>query len=543
MAERARPGPVVLCILDGWGERADTEGNAIALAKTPTLDALYASCPHTALVASGRAVGALPGETGNGRTGHMVIGAGRPTPSVRPTIDDVIARRRISSNPVLDRTLRICMYESCALHLMGLLSDGGVHSDIDHLIAIIDHADFNEVPVVVHAFLDGRDVAPRSAMDYLAKLEHHIEGKKVTIGTLCGRWYAMDRDGRWDRTYQAFHAIVRDRVLADAAPRAETPYDAVSESYGRGVSDERLVPVRIGDYQGLPGDFMADFTAAPPAWEWTGTDCGFVYNFRGDRIHQLVAMLTHDAVPSEVAKDLLMDRDKSVRAFREHCLATMTRHGSGRVPCAFELPPLEATLGEVVSRAGRTQLRCAESEKMIHVTEFFNGGRSEPFAGERRVAVLSPRLVDRYDEKPAMSADKVARAVIDAIEAGADDLIVVNLANADAVGHSGDLQAAISAVQAVDHALGEIVARVKQVRGAMLLTGSHGNCEMMVDEGGAPHTAHTTSPVPLLYVDENDPTTTLREGGSLADVAPTLLEMLGLKAPAEMTGKSLRNAT
>jgi 2,3-bisphosphoglycerate-independent phosphoglycerate mutase len=378
-------------------------------------------------------------------------------------------------------------------------------------------------------------------MSYLSALEYAIEDKNVRIGTLSGRFYAMDRDERWDRVYRAFHAIVRDPVLGPEAPRAETPFDAVSDSYFRGVTDEFLEPVRIGDYAGLRGDFLCDFAAGGAPWEWTGEDCGFAFNFRGDRMQQLSAMLSRDGLPSEVASDLLMDRDKPVRAFPSGSFGTMTSYADNLdLPVAFPKQTLEHCFGELIAKAGLCQLRCAESEKYPHVTYFFNGGREEAFTGEERMLVPSPRLVETYDEKPEMSAPKVAANVVRAVQSGSWDVIVVNFANPDMVGHTGKLDAAVAAVEAVDRAIGEIVAALGEVGGALLLTADHGNCETMVDEEGNPHTAHTTNPVPLVYFNPADASARLRTGGKLEDVAPTLLDIMGLEQPPEMTGRSLR---
>jgi 2,3-bisphosphoglycerate-independent phosphoglycerate mutase len=536
----SRPRPVVLCILDGFGVRDEREANAAKLANTPALDRLFESCPHTLIGASGELVGLPSGQMGSSEVGHMALGAGRVLLSSRSQIDKAILHDELGRNDAVDQTVRICLYDECPLHLFGLLSDGGIHSHIEQLFAMIDLANFHEIPVVIHAFLDGRDCPPRSAMDYITHLENHIEGKKATIGTLSGRYYAMDRDERWDRVYKAFRVIVRDKVLDVDAPRADTPFDAVANSYAQDVNDEFLVPVRIGDYKGLNGDFTCDFTAPEPVWEWTGEDVGFAFNFRADRMRQLSGMFTRQAIPDSVANDLLMDRERPVRAFREHCYTTMTAYSEDLVlPVAFSKEDVAQSLGEILAKAGLKQLRCAESEKFAHVTYFFSGGREEPFKGETRILIPSPRLVETYDEKPEMSAAKVAAAVVDAVKSGEQDAIIVNFANTDMVGHTGILGAAVAAVEAVDKAIAEIAAAVTDAGGAMIITADHGNCETMVDDNGKPHTAHTTNPVPLLYFNEADPGGKLRSGGRLADVAPTLLEIIGIEQPTDMTGRSL----
>lgn len=534
-----RPRPVVLCIVDGFGERADPEANAVKKADTPALDQLYSSCPHSTLGASGEAVGLPIGQAGNGEAGHTVLGAGRVILSDRSRIDQAVAAGKLGTNPTLHDILNVCWRDRCRLHLFGLLSDGGVHSQLDHLIRLLEIAEFQNTPVVVHAFLDGRDTPPRSAHRYLERLQRYIEGSKAIIGTLAGRYYAMDRDQHWDRTYQAFHAIVRDKVLGDSAPSAPTPEDALADWYENGLGDESFVPVRIGNYSGIAGGFAADFGASP-TWTWTGEEAGFAFNFRADRMRQLVQMLTRQGLPTEVADDLLVDRGKPVHAFREHCLATMADYGGGlEVPVAFDKQAVEDSFAELVARAGLTQLRCAESEKYPHVTYFFNGGREQAFEGEERIVVPSPKVVDSYDQKPEMSAAKVADVVTRAVEEASHDVIVVNFSNPDVVGHSGKLEAAIAAVEAVDAALGRIADAVRHVGGAMIVTASHGNCERMTDEHGDPHTAHTDSPVPFIYLNEGDPGA-LREGGGLCDVAPTLLDVMGIEPPEAMTGKSLR---
>jgi len=540
MADASRPRPVVLCILDGFGEGSDSEANAAQLASTPAIDALRTNSPTTSIGASGPAVGLPEGQMGSSEIGHLTLGAGRLILSEMTRINDVIKSKKFGRTEFIDQTMRIAAYRSCPLHLFGLLSDGGIHSSFDHLIKLIDLAHFHEVEVIVHAFTDGRDSPPRSAMTYLDKLELYLEGKGK-IGTICGRYYAMDRDERWDRTYQAFHAIVRDKALGPTVERAETAFDAVSLAYGRGQNDEFIEPTRIGDYQGVNGEFMADFAANEPVWEWTGEDVGFAFNFRGDRMRQLSAMLTREGLPDEIALDLLQDRHYPVLAFPEHCYATMTHYGDDlKLPVAFPKQTLDQTLGELVAAAGMKQLRCAETEKFPHVTYFFSGGREELFDGETRAVVKSARLVDTYDEKPEMSAPKVGAKVLEGIESGEHDLIVVNFANPDMVGHTGKLDAAVKAVEAVDDAIGKIAEKVRAAGGALIVTADHGNCETMVDAKGRPHTAHTTNPVPFIYLNERDRGATLRQGGRLCDVAPTVLELLELAQPASMSGVSLR---
>lgn len=528
-----RPRPLVLCILDGLGERAERDANAVRLAKTPHLDALAAAYPHTLIGTSGPDVGLPPGQMGNSEVGHLNFGAGRIALMDMMRIDVTIAEKKLHANPVLHKVLEIAKYNKWRLHLLGLVSDGGVHSSLTHLFALIDAAYFEEIPVVVHAFLDGRDTPPKSAGGYLDRLGAYLEGKGV-IGTISGRYYAMDRDKRWDRVYEAYKAIVRG-----PAPRAETTFDALHESYAKGKTDEFVEPVRIGDYEGIKGDFMADFASPTPVWEWHGEEIGFAFNFRPDRMRELSAMLMRRNLPPEV-EELLTDRKKPVFAFDEHHYATMTEYDAAlKLPVAFKKDDVADSFGEVISRAGLTQLRVAETEKYAHVTYFFSGGREPPFAGEDRKLVPSPRDVATYDEKPEMSAAGVTAEVVGAIESGKYDFILVNFANPDMVGHTGNLEAAIRAVETIDAGIGAIVSALRGAGGALLLTSDHGNCEQMKDAAGNPHTAHTTNPVPLYYMNDADRDAKLRSGGRICDVAPTMLELLGLPAPAAMTGQSL----
>ena len=531
------PQPIVLCVLDGMGERSEREGNAVKLASTPVLDRLRSKHPSTRLTASGSPVGLAEGGRGSGAHGHLVLGAGRPVPTARPRIDQAIAKRKLGTNDMIDQTMRICVYDKCPLHLIGLLSDDATHSSTKHLFELMDIAEFHEIPVVVHAILDGRTGPKRSAMRLLDKLDLMMDGREAILGTLSGRYWSMDRDQQWDRTYQAFHAIVRDKVLGPAAPRAETAFDAVSAAYGNDIDDEYLHPIRIGDYGGLNGDFMCDFSTPGAPWEWTGEDAGIAFNFRGDRLRQLTAMLACQDLPSEVTDDLVMDRQYPVRAFREHCLATLTNYSHTlSVPVAYEPEPVGDTFGELLEKAGLTQLRIAESEKASHVGSCFSGRRHAPFEGEQQRLLPSPRLVDRWHEQPNLSAEKVAAAAVEAIASGEHAFILVNVANADVLGHEGDLQAAIDGVGAVDRAVGAMVDAIDANGGTLLITGSHGNSELM-EADGKPHTGHTDNPVPFIWVGGSG---TLRDSGSLADVAPTMLEMLGLDQPEAMTGRSLR---
>jgi 2,3-bisphosphoglycerate-independent phosphoglycerate mutase len=378
-----------------------------------------------------------------------------------------------------------------------------------HLYALVDTAHAAGVPVVVHAFLDGRDVQPGTAVGYLAALEERLRGKGK-IGTVSGRYWAMDRDNRWDRVERAYRAIVH----ADA-PRRAGAVAGVEESYEAGKTDEFVEPFVVGDYAGVA----------------VGKDAGFHFNFRPDRARELSRSLATDGFT-----EFTREAKAPFRVF-----AGMTTYDTKlKLPTAYPKETYPDIFPEVLARAGLTQFRCAETEKYAHVTYFFNGGREEPFTGEERKMIPSPKDVPTYDKKPEMSAAAVADAVVEAIDSGKYDFVLVNFANPDMVGHTGDLAAAITAVEAVDAGIGRIAAAVKKQKGAMFITADHGNCELMVDpKTGKPHTAHTTFPVPVLYVNEADPKAEIRSGGRICDVAPTMLELLGLPIPAAMTGKSL----
>lgn len=535
--------PIVLCILDGLGVAEPSEGNAFTSAETPTLDALLSEHPCTTLMASGPAVGLPEGSVGHGEVGYMTIGAGRVVPTTKSRLDATLEKRKLSFVPMLDQTVRICMYDECPVHLIGTVGDGAVHADMNHLHQLIDTFAFNDIPIVIHAILDGRDTEARSAMDHLDRLQGYIEDRNAKIGTVIGSHYAMDKNERWDRTYQAFHAMVRDRQLGPAALTAETPYDAVSMAHLKDLGDAFVEPTRIGDYVGFNGDYLCDFSSQVDVhvWEWTGLDVGLAFNHRGDGLRQLVAMLARQDIPEYVAEDLLMDRQFPVRGFREHCLATTTSHGDAiEVPVLFPPEPLEATLAEVLSASGVQQFRCGETEKRAHVTAYFNGGREEPFAGETRKLVRSPRLADTYDDKPEMSASKVADAAVKAIEEGEAEFIVVSFANPDMM---TTMKGAKRALAAVDEAVKRIDDAVRAKSGILVITSDHGNCEALVDGKGGRLRAHTANPVPLIVVNgeagERE-STKLREGGSLVDVAPTLLDLFDIDKPADMTGSSLR---
>lgn len=529
------PRPLVLCVLDGLGERAGAEGNAVALARTPHLTEIARTSARASLAASGADVGLPAGEAGSSAAGHLSLGAGRIPGSERARIDEALAAERLGANQVLNHTFTIAReYMKSRVHVFLLVSGAGMHSSRAHFQEVVRLARFYEVELVLHAFLDAPAAPYRSAWELLEPLEEHMRGIGV-IGTLSGRSYAMDRSGRWDRVFKAYSAIVRGE-----APRAETAFDALHRARARGLPDDRVEPVRIGEYEGAVGSFMADFASKAPKWEWYGEEVGLSLNLRPDRMHQLSAMFVRRRVPSEV-EEWLTDRGKAVYAFQEHCLRSLIEHHPElTLPAAFPREIHADSFGEVIARAGLRQLRIAESEKEAHVTWLFSGGQDAPFPGEERRIVPSPRDEGSPAELPERSAAEVAEEAVAAARSGAYDFILVNFANPDVVGHTGDLAAAARAVEAVDAGVGRIAAAVREAGGAMLITSAHGNCEEMLDEGGEIHAHHTRNPVPLYYVNDAEQGVALRAGGRLADVAPTMLEILGLPQPEAMTGRSLR---
>ena len=513
MVGQSSPRPLVLVILDGFGERAERAANAVRLATTPQLDKLYARYPHTTIGTSGPDVGLPDGQMGNSEVGHLNFGAGRIAQMDITRIDGAVHDHTLGKNAVLRGLVAQAKERGGRLHLLGLVSDGGVHSSIDHIFALIDLAHESRVPVVVHAFLDGRDVQPKTAPGYLARLEAHLATKGGTIGTVAGRYWAMDRDNRWDRVERAYRAIV------DAsAPRTASAKDGVLASISAGKTDEFVEPFVVGSYAGVDRE----------------RDVALHANFRPDRARELTRALAVEPFDGFARGPLPFS----------HYACMTTYDPSLTLPVAFTKERYPDIFPEVIARAGKTQFRCAETEKYAHVTYFFNGGREESFPGEDRKMIPSPREVATYDEKPEMSAAAVASAVEEAVHAGRYDFILVNFANPDMVGHTGKLDAAILAVDAVDSALGRVVAAVTSAGGALIVTADHGNCELMKDPAtGEPHTAHTTNRVPLIYVNESDPDERLHAGGRICDVAPTMLGLMNLPVPSAMTGHSLLSRT
>jgi 2,3-bisphosphoglycerate-independent phosphoglycerate mutase len=500
------PRPVMLVILDGWGLRDDPADNAVRQAHTPTFDRLWTSCPHAFLRTSGRDVGLPDGQMGNSEVGHLNIGAGRVVLQDLPRVTKAIASGEIRNAPALLGFIGRLRESGGTCHLMGLISPGGVHSHQDHAAAMAAILAEAGVPTVVHAFTDGRDVPPRSADEDIRRLAAALP-PTVAIASVSGRYYAMDRDRRWDRVEKAY------KVIVDAdGPRFPDAEAVIADSYAHDVSDEFVVPATVGDYGGMrDGD---------------GVLC---FNFRADRVREILAGLVDPAFSGFSRR----------RTSRPAAAIGMTEYSEDlNAFMQAILPPLTLpkVLGQVVADAGLAQLRMAETEKYPHVTYFLNGGEEEPYAREDRTMVPSPKVAT-YDLKPEMSAPELTDRAVEAIRSGTYDLIVLNYANPDMVGHTGILAAAVKAVETVDAGLGRIVEAIREAGGALLATADHGNCELMRDpETGGPHTAHTTNPVPLLLV--ADDAVTLAEG-RLADLAPTLLELMGLPQPAEMTGQSL----
>lgn len=507
--------PVALIILDGWGLRSDCENNAVCQARTPRLDALMKSCPTTRISASGLDVGLPAGQMGNSEVGHLNIGAGRVVYQDLTRISKSIADGDFFANPVLREAMARTRAAGGRLHLLGLLSDGGVHSHNTHLYALVEMARREGLTeVFIHAFTDGRDTPPQSAAGYLEQLEAELARLGCgRIATVIGRYYAMDRDNRWERVSQAWRAMVLGEGEA-AASAAE----AIAASYAAGENDEFVKP-RVIAGAGQTAAVIAD------------SDGMIFFNFRADRAREITRSFTQPDFGG-----FERPRVPALAAFA--CLAEYDE--SFGLPVAFPPESYPDLLGGVVAGAGLRQLRIAETEKYAHVTFFFNGGEETPFPGEDRVLVPSPRDVATYDLKPAMSAPEVTEQVVRRIAGGEYDLIVLNFANPDMVGHTGVLSAAVAAMETVDACVGRVIDALVAAGGCALITADHGNCEQMSDGSGAPHTAHTSNPVALVLVDPRRPDAQLREG-ILADIAPTLLTLLELPQPAAMTGTSLIN--
>ncbi len=513
-----RPKPIVLTVLDGWGFRAETQGNAVALARKPAYDALLKKYPNTLIPTSGPNVGLPEGQMGNSEVGHLNMGAGRIVHMDITRIDLLISSGEFYRNALFRQAME--RGRAHQLHLIGLLSGGGVHSQLSHLFALLEMARSENVEhVFVHCFLDGRDTPPNSGRDYIRQLSQKMtELGRGQIATLVGRYYAMDRDNRWERIEKAYGAMVH----GEAENLAPDPMAALERSYEQGVTDEFVKPIVIT--RGAGAD-------TAPVGLIREQDAVIFYNFRADRARQMTRALVDPAF------DGFADPRRPGNLF----LVAMTQYEKTWPWLRYVLGPekLEQILANVFTALHYRNLRCAETEKYAHVTYFFNGGVERPYAGEERVLVPSPKVAT-YDLKPEMSAAGITDTVVNAIEKGAFDAIIMNYANADMVGHSGKLEAATQAVEAVDAGLARIYQSLQPRGGAWIITADHGNAETMIDPAsGGPHTYHTTNPVPFVLVSDN-PDVRLRSGGSLRDIAPTLLGLVGEKKPAEMTGQDLR---
>jgi 2,3-bisphosphoglycerate-independent phosphoglycerate mutase len=497
----------MLVILDGWGWREERADNAVKLAHTPCFDALWAKGPRALLRTSGRDVGLPDGQMGNSEVGHLNIGAGRVVMQDLVRIDAAVEDNSIASLPALATLIAKTRAAGGRLHLMGLLSPGGVHSHQDHAVALARAATAAGLAVLVHAWTDGRDTPPESAPGHLARFEAALPAG-ARVATICGRYFAMDRDNRWERVQQAYDIMANPK-----GPRFPTAEAAIAAGHAAGRTDEFLPPAAIGEYDGMRhGDALLCF------------------NFRADRVRQILTAFLDPSFEGFAAEPTI----------RFSAAAGLTEYGAALnrfLPALFPPQSMADILGEVVSRAGLSQLRMAETEKYPHVTYFLNGGEETAYPGEDRILVPSPKVAT-YDLQPEMSAPELADKAVDAIRSGRHDLIVLNFANADMVGHTGSLTAAIKACETVDAGLARIAAAITEAGGRLLVTADHGNAELMKDPAtGGPHTAHTTNPVPALL--HNAPAGTHLADGRLADIAPTLLALLGLPQPAAMTGRSL----
>jgi 2,3-bisphosphoglycerate-independent phosphoglycerate mutase len=503
----------VLIILDGFGINPSQENNAVAQAAAPVYGELWKTFPHTQLEASEKYVGLPMGFMGNSEVGHLNIGAGRVVFQDFSLISRAIEEKSFFKNPEFLRLFTKIKQKtgSASLHLMGLLSDGGVHSHLSHLFALIQLAKQEGIQSIkIHCFLDGRDTSPTSGKEFVQELQEFLKKEKIgEISTISGRFYAMDRDSRWDRTQAAYSAIVEGR----SAEKFQSASAYVESSYAKNQTDEFILPAIAHDYQGMQdGDGVVFF------------------NFRADRARQITRAMNEKSF-----QGFKREREPNLSGF-----VCMTPYDhTFNLPVAFEKAKVPMTLGEVVSLRKWKQLRIAETEKYAHVTYFFNGGEEKVFEGEKRVLIPSPREVKTYDLKPEMSALAVTEALLKELETNQYQFAVVNFANPDMVGHTGNLSAAIQAVEAVDSCLGKIFAWIKKTNSFAVLTADHGNCEKMLDEQGRPLTSHTLLPVPFILIDPLQPQLKLAATGKLSDIAPTLLSLWGIPLPQEMTGKSL----
>ena len=509
IARRARP--VALIVLDGWGFSPTTEGNAIALARTPTWDALWKRGSRTLLEASGLRVGLPHGQMGNSEVGHLNLGAGRVVMQDLVRISSAITDGSFFTNPALVGACRAVSGTGRTLHLVGLIGSGGVHAIDSHLFALLDLARRERVErVAIHAFLDGRDTLPTSSLGYMQDLLDHMRGGPAKIATVSGRYYGMDRDHRWDRTELVYRAVVEGAGMQVADPLA-----AIRSAYEAGITDEFMLPVVVAA-NGIP---------VAPVLDGDSIIC---FNYRSDRMRQIVRTLI----------DPTFDSFATPRRPKVSVTTLTVYDRKFTLPVAFEPTSMIRILATVFAERGLKLLKTAETEKYPHVTYFFNGGIEQPYECERRVLIASPKVAT-YDLQPEMSAAGVTDALCDGMSSGEHDFILCNYANADMVGHSGSIPATVKAVETVDQSLARVLAAAEKSGTRLLITADHGNAEMMIDPlTGGPHTAHTTNPVPFVVVD-GESETALRSGGALCDVAPTILSMLGVEQPREMSGVNL----
>jgi 2,3-bisphosphoglycerate-independent phosphoglycerate mutase len=530
----ARPKPLVLTILDGWGYSPETKANAIALARKPNYDALLRDFPNTLIHTSGRYVGLPTGQMGNSEVGHLNIGAGRIVYMDITKIDLMIENGELFKNPVLQAAMKNAREGERRLHLFGLLSDGGVHSQDEHLYALLRMCKQEGVErVFVHAFMDGRDTMPTNGAGYLEALQQKMREYGVgKVASVMGRYYAMDRDKRWERVAKAFAAMVQGK--AEGGTQTD-PIQGIRESYNRDVTDEFIIPFVCVDQRGEPLATVRE------------NDSCIMFNFRADRAREITRAIARNSgvskqggrdLPDSEGLDNAMPRELAPKSLTYICMTQYDKQFT--LPYVVPTESLSNILANVMAQLNMRNLRVAETEKYAHVTYFFNGGVEQPFPGEDRELVPSPKVAT-YDLKPEMSAEGVAANVVGGVEKGTFDLIVVNFANADMVGHSGKLEPTIRAIETVDRCLGEIYKTIKQRGGAMIVTADHGNAELMVDPvTGGPHTAHTTNPVPFILAHENAAKMSLRKDGALQDISPTILGVLGIPQPKDMTGHDLR---
>ena len=530
----SRPKPLVLIILDGWGYAPASNSNAISLARKPSYDKLLAEYPNTLIHTSGRFVGLPTGQMGNSEVGHLNIGAGRIVYMDITKLDLMIENGEFFKHPVLLKAMSQAMQNGRRLHLCGLLSDGGVHSHQNHLYALLKMAKQNGVErLFVHAFMDGRDTLPTNGAGYIEQLQQKMREYGVgKVASVSGRYYAMDRDKKWDRERKAFDAMVHGKAEGGTY---EDPVKGMKDSYNKGVTDEFVIPFVCVDEKGQPLATIRD------------VDVVINFNFRADRARQITRCLARESgltkeagrdLPDAEALDLAIPRSEVPKNLDYVCFTQYDPKFT--LPVVIQPESLGNILANVMAAEHMRNLRVAETEKYAHVTYFFNGGIEKPFPGEDRILVQSPKVAT-YDLKPEMSAAGIADAVVKAIEDGTFDLMVVNFANADMVGHSGRIEPTVKAVETVDSCIGRIYTAIRQRGGAMIITADHGNAEQMIDPAtGGPQTAHTTNPVPLILVSDDAKRYTLRTDGALQDISPTILGVLGLPQPKEMTGHDLR---